>query len=372
MSLIQDALKASQREKDRRAPGGHPPAPLIVPLRSKPKPQFSWRNALTIGVSSAVIVGSAWVLYVRLAGPSSPALRVAVPAPPEAAVPAPTQPSDAATRAPAPATARTAEAPPPPATKKASDSTKRVVSAVHAATRPAPAARRDTAPAILQGQTPAETTRGTATQPAGGGRLRISVEQPRGFEAANLFAIGVAAHRAGDLDAARNAYERVLLISPNDVDALNNLGVLLGAQREFDRAEQVLRRVVRLAPRNAGAWNNLGTVLAQRARPGEALAAFQQALQIDPMNSSARVSVAQQHLAIGSPVRAKELLEEAIAGNPSLAEAHYTLGQACELQKDWACAIRAYNAFIRVAPSRMAADVERVRKRVEMLGERVK
>jgi tetratricopeptide (TPR) repeat protein len=77
-------------------------------------------------------------------------------------------------------------------------------------------------------------------------------------------------------------------------------------------------------------------------------------------------------LAIGSPGRARELLEEAIVGNPSLPEAHYTLGQAYEMQKDWPGAIRAYNSFIRVAPPRLAPQIDLVRRRVEALTARVK
>ncbi|MEX2179717.1 MAG: tetratricopeptide repeat protein [Gemmatimonadaceae bacterium] len=187
-----------------------------------------------------------------------------------------------------------------------------------------------------------------------------------------IFAAGVAAHRAGDLATARGAYERVLATDPNHVDALNNMGVLLSSTREFDRAETLLRRAVSLSPRNAGAWNNLGTALAQRGQASNAIAAFQHALGIDPLHPSARVSLAQQYLAVGALKESRALLEAVLASDASVAEAHYALGQVLELERDWAGAIRSYNAFVRTAPGRLAGHVEHVRRRVEALSERVR
>ena len=199
------------------------------------------------------------------------------------------------------------------------------------------------------------------------GTLRISVDQPRDGDAAQLFAMAVAAHRAGDLASARALYDRVLLMTPNDVDALNNMGVLLSAMREFGRAELLLRRAISLSPRNASVWSNLGTVLRESGQSSDAVAAFQHALSIEPTHQGARVSLAQQYLSINMLAQARVLLEEVVAVNPAVPEAQYALGQVLELQGDKPGALRAYNAFIRVAPARFAAHVERVRRRVDAL-----
>lgn len=369
MSVISNALKTAQQEKQRRESGGRMgPAPLLVPLRSKPEPQFSWQRAASLGIGGALVLAAAWFAFGRGRddGRPRPQFAVTPPAVSVAAVPA-VQDSPRAVSEPVAASV--------PPTTGAADSAREPAPVSSRAAPLRTAERRSTVraptPAVLQGRpapdSAADDSAAPPREPAQSGRLRIAVEQPREEDAARLFAMGVAAHRAGDLAAARSAYERVLLMAPNDVDALNNLGVLLAAMREFDRAEQVLRRAIRLAPRNAGAWNNLGTVLAQRGQPNDAIAAYQHALSIDPRHQGARVSLAQQHLAIGAADRARELLEEVLATNPAQAEAHYALGQAFELQKDWAGAIQSYLAFIRVAPPRLAADVERVRVRVDML-----
>lgn len=368
MSLILDALKTSQREKERRESGGMPPARLVVPLRSRPRRDVTWRHFLGGGVLMLMVVAGVWAAYRRVGATTKEAgapFRSSVPATMQmgsALLPRDTVAHDRAqSRAEGVASATL----PQPETRLRNTDTLTPSPSVEIAHS------RSTRDAAVVAARPMQPMAAATRAPADNGRLRIAIEQPRAYEAARFFTIGVAAQRAGDLDAARGAYERLLALSPNDVDALNNLGVLLGAQREYDRAEQVLRRAVRLAPRNAGAWSNLGTVLSQSGRTPEAIAAFQQALDIDPLNSGARVNLAQQHLAIGASRRARELLEEAVATSPQLAEAQYTLGQACEAQQDWGCAIRAYEAFVRVAPARMAADVERVRQRVQALSRKV-
>jgi tetratricopeptide (TPR) repeat protein len=162
-------------------------------------------------------------------------------------------------------------------------------------------------------------------------------------------------------------YERVLTLVPNDPDALNNLGVLLSGDGEFDRALGLLRRAATIAPRNAGTWSNIGTALREQGRSNDAIAAFRHALTIDPTHQAARVGLAQQYLAISALAPAKELLDQALATNPDLAEAQYTLGQVLELQGDRAGAIRAYSTFIRVAPARLSGHAERVRQHLETL-----
>ena len=369
MSLIIDATKAAEREKQRRAAAGSPVIPLLVPLRSKPAPEFSWRRALALGLSGAVLLsaGSFAFLKTRDARQQpmalvSPPLIGVIPSGDTALPGSATQASAPAAQPVAPTAADRVSDSPPQRAAGSPDAPRAVVSAPVA--RPS---TDDMATARPQGEPAAVEQPSTG----GGGRLRIAVDA-REANLAQLFADGVAAHRAGQLETARATYERVLAAAPNHVDALNNMGVLLSATRELERAESILRRVVRLSPENAGAWNNLGTALAQRGQTDDAIAAFQRALTLDPAQVSARVSLAQQYLAIGSLAESKRLLEEVVATDPLVPEAHYALGQVLEREQDWVGAIRSYQAFVRTAPGRLAGHVEHVRRRIETLSARVR
>ena len=354
-----DAQKAAQREKDRRAAGAATGSvPLLVPLRSKGASHLRWQLPLLLVGAVAGVVAAGWFLIqsrdsvpraLRTPGPTIASIAAPPPAQPPAPAPADADKEIARVASPVTDTtlltphARTTASVPPKRTAR-------------------PAAASSTSPRPLSDRPPA----------AGVGRLVIQVDQPRAAEVARLLAAGVTAHRAGDAAAARAAYEQVLAISPNDVDALNNLGVLHTSLREFDRAEAMLRRAIALAPSNAGAWSNLAAVLRERGKSGDAIAAFQRALSLDAHHAGARVGLAQQYLVIGSLVQARQLLEDVLRDDPTSPEANYALGQVLERQGDRAGAIRAYSAFVQYAPPALAVYVESVRLRIEALTPRAR
>lgn len=375
MSLIADALKTAQREKDFRDSKGarSSAAAVLIPLKDPDAP-FSAKRALVI-VAAAVFVAAA-VLVVResrQATSQPPALSAVTSAILSEAIANSATVVRSRARPSSPTVAQRASGRPGGAP---------AVSGTSAA--PTPASGTSALTVMAQGQV-ARAAVDTATVPQGlpdsaraqpaastdtPGRLRIAMERPRSADAGRLFSEALAAHRAGDLPTARSLYERVLTIAPRDADALNNLGVLLSGEREFDGALELLRRAATVAPRNAGVWNNIGTAFREQGRTNEAIAAFRQALAIDAQHQGARVGLAQQHLAIGALPQAREILEQVLAANSASAEAHYTLGQVLEAQGDRPSAIREYEAFLRVAPARLAEHAERVRQHIGTLSAR--
>ena len=365
MSLIIDATKAAERERERRAEeggGASGGAPLLIPLRSTPQPEFSWHRAAMLGVGGAALLAVGWIAFVKITDTRRQPLALVSP-PPIADVVAAGTPAD---------TAATPAGDSSIAAEPQAIAQSRPASSV--ATPPRRVASAGAAPVATAGRDSAGPPRDSAAgdeRPRADGQLRIAVDA-REMNLSQIFAMAVAAHRGGDLSQAATGYERVLAVDGNHVDALNNMGVLLSAMRNFDRAELLLRRAVRLSPRNAGAWNNLGTALAQRGQTADAIAAYQQALSIEPQHVTARVSLAQQYLAIGSRVESRQLLEAVLSSNPAMPEAYYALGQVHELEQDWPAAISAYNAFIRLAPGRLQEHVASVRRRVDALSARVR
>lgn len=371
MSLIADALKTAQREKQRRESGGAPSmSPVLVPIRARAQPSFSWQRVLTIGISVMVTVVAMVVMVQQMRKPQASL----TPLPPIASpLPGTATPDYDARRGAESTIARAGasrDATRPPGGSRQPSRANASVGA-----RPAPVVAMKGAAAVLQGQARADSILVGAPAPGRDvlsvGRLRIAVEPPPiQPEAGRLFAEALAAHRGGDLATAQALYERVLLLAPNHADALNNLGVLRSGQREFDRALDLLRRAASIAPRSAGIWNNIGTALREQGHGSDAVAAFRHALTIDPQHQGARVGLAQQYLAIGSVAQARRLLEDVLTANPSLPEAHYALGQALELQGDRVGAIRAYSEFIRRAPPGLAEYAERTRRHVDSLSSR--
>ena len=346
MSLIADALKTAQREKERRASHEGPSAAaVLIPLR---EPRFRVRPAVLLTVLGLAVGGVAAAIIVRGRNASD------LPAPLAAATSTIVRDAlaDSARLTP-PALSRGTPSPPAPSA---------VASRAAGASIQTVAVGRDTA-AVLQGRS--DTLRAVVPTETPSSELRIAVQSRPSTE--RLFIQAVAAHRAGDLADARSMYERVLAVVPDHADALNNLGVIFSGEQDYERALELLRRAAAIAPGNAGTWNNIGTALREQGRSDDAIAAFRRALSVDAKHQGAHVGLAQQYLAIGGLADARALLQGVIAINPTHAEAHYTLGQVLEREGDKAGAIRAYTLFVSVAPPRLSAHADRVRQYIETL-----
>lgn len=117
-----------------------------------------------------------------------------------------------------------------------------------------------------------------------------------------LIAVGVYAEARGDDGAALDAYERVLAIHPDILDALNDSAFVYARQGRWDEATQRFERVVELQPRKAGGHFNLSFAYAVQRRYAEAIQEQQRALELEPHNArvgewQARLEELQRRLA---------------------------------------------------------------------------
>jgi tetratricopeptide (TPR) repeat protein len=114
---------------------------------------------------------------------------------------------------------------------------------------------------------------------------RVLVLTPDDVEAAAD--LGLVQLRLGRLPAARETYEQVLRLSPDHLGALMNLGSVFKALRQPEEAEACYRRALALEPGNGPALRNLGIVLVELERHAEALDCADRALAADPAQAEA-------------------------------------------------------------------------------------
>lgn len=138
--------------------------------------------------------------------------------------------------------------------------------------------------------------------------------------------LGIRAHQAGRLGEARALYEQVLAFSPDNLVALNNLGVILGAAKQFAQAEALLRRVLGQAPSNVDAYVNLAEVLQGQGKYAEAVACCETAVKLAPLNKNALNTLVTSLTGAERYDDAIALLRKMIATHPGFAGAHAYLG----------------------------------------------
>lgn len=92
----------------------------------------------------------------------------------------------------------------------------------------------------------------------------------------------LALHQQGKIEDARSLYEAVLLLDPEDFDALHLSGVIAYQQKRLADAEVFFTKALRINSGSASVYSNYGLVLKDLSRLDEALACYDKALALEP------------------------------------------------------------------------------------------
>ena len=132
--------------------------------------------------------------------------------------------------------------------------------------------------------------------------------------------------------------------------AYGELGRTYQAYALFESAEACYRNAEALTPQEATWPYLLGHVALARNLPEPAVEAFGRVLELDPAHVAARIHGSGALRALGRFEKARQMLQAALAQDPSSAFAHYRLGQL-ELEEDQpAAAIRHLKEALRLQP----------------------
>lgn len=155
----------------------------------------------------------------------------------------------------------------------------------------------------------------------------------------------------GHREAARDSYERALLLRPTDPEVLAALALARAGLGDEAHAEATWRRALAVAPWHRNANLGLGQFLLGKGRAAEALPLLEKALAVDPLHAEAMAPRAAVLIALGrdgeaterlsgdldrllvarppETARARDAARRAAAGSPLLAE--MVLGKAIRL-----------------------------------------
>ncbi|GEP56900.1 O-linked N-acetylglucosamine transferase, SPINDLY family protein [Reyranella soli] len=101
-----------------------------------------------------------------------------------------------------------------------------------------------------------------------------------------------ALHLAGNIDAAADAYRRLIAADQGNVAAWHGLGAARLRAGAFGEASDALRRAVRLRPEEVGAWGLLAEALFRLGDVERAIYAYRRAATADSMRKKAEENVA--------------------------------------------------------------------------------
>lgn len=165
-----------------------------------------------------------------------------------------------------------------------------------------------------------------------------------------LLDAAIACHQSGSLDQAEAAYRQILQRDPDDLDALNLLGLLLQDRQDFAGSIALLSRAITLDPEFAEALVNLARAQNGAGDPEAATSSALRAIALEPELAEAHLQHGRSLLSLGQDRAAVEACRRAAALLPGSADAHADLGMALLRTGDAAAAVASFRTALVLQP----------------------
>ena len=138
--------------------------------------------------------------------------------------------------------------------------------------------------------------------------------------------LGALFKQSGKFQDAVNANQKVLELSPNDVEAHYNLGNTLKELGRLEDADVSYKKAILINPNLATVHYNLGLTLQELGRLQDAISSYKNAIAIKPDYAQAYGNIGNIHQELGKLEDAESSYKKAIEIMPDFAEAHCNLG----------------------------------------------
>src|SRR5262245_15533023 len=145
-------------------------------------------------------------------------------------------------------------------------------------------------------------------------------------EPVGLLNAAIAHHRAGRFAEAERGYESVLALDPENVDALNMLGVIKAMKNHLEQAEQLIAKALQRAPKAPLVLLNYGNVLSAQGRELDALENYDKALALAPNMLGAWMNRASSLRALGRRTDALASVDRALTLSRATADLYSLRG----------------------------------------------
>lgn len=172
------------------------------------------------------------------------------------------------------------------------------------------------------------------------------------------FYVAVVQTMAGNYLAAATAYERYLVVVPDDAVGWYNLGVLYDGLGQDSLATQALERTVELEPESARALARLALFYRQQERLPDAAALIRRAIVLEPAIPAHRLLLADLATELEDFTEAVAQYRQVLAQTPHDIRAQFQLGLVYARQKDYPRAIEALRRCLVLDPELITPYIE--------------
>ena len=141
-----------------------------------------------------------------------------------------------------------------------------------------------------------------------------------------LFTQAINNHQENNFQVATELYKKIIKISPNHINANNNLGVLYQTLGDFQKAISYYGKVIEINPNYINAINNLGTIFEKLGEYQKAISYYEKAIAIDPNHASIYSNLGSLYNKLGEHQNTIKCFKKVIELDPGNQNIRYQLG----------------------------------------------
>jgi predicted Zn-dependent protease len=194
---------------------------------------------------------------------------------------------------------------------------------------------------------------------------RLDTSPPAGPGFMEPQAEAAVAYSDGNYATALQQYQAAIAKSPDDAEALSNLGQVLVRLGKVEEAIPYFDRAIALIPQRWAYHFNRARALGILGRMEESVAGYREAQRLFPNDYATAFNLGLALHRLGDEVSAVEAYKKAIELDPNDATFRLALGTSLERLQRPRDAAQAYDEYLRLAPS--APDADKVRDRIARL-----
>jgi tetratricopeptide (TPR) repeat protein len=185
----------------------------------------------------------------------------------------------------------------------------------------------------------------------------IEEKKKKAGDLKKLFAEGLAAKEAGDLDTAIEMMTDALAIDAEQPNILGHLGDAHYQKGNYDKAIEYFQKAIALNPEDANFHTNLGNAYVKKGNTAQAKVEFEKAIQLDPTNADVNYfNMGAVLYNAGDAAGAVEPFQKCIQANPKNGPAHYYLAMCQVNTGDFKSAIDNMETYLKIEPKGQFAE----------------
>jgi Flp pilus assembly protein TadD len=192
-------------------------------------------------------------------------------------------------------------------------------------------------------------------------------DRPLTIEVIQHFNSGVTHFQQGEVLRAIQAYQKVIELDPNYIEAYNNLGIIYQEIGKMEDALRAYQKAVQINPRYEKAHNNMGIIFYLKGEDEKAMEAFNKALSINPNHIGSHIHLGTLYKKKGQMEKGIESYQKALTIDPHHGETHYNLGLLYEQVGNRELAVLHYQQFIQSSSNVYPELALRVRRHIQQM-----